>query len=115
MKILLTGILLALTFFPPSRAFAEAQKEEPFSIKGILLRSDPATQTLHVKNEGGLTLTFHTNEATKFTAANKEAQTPGGPILFSDLLPNDSLEIEYSYNGNYEKIAQAVRKASNQP
>ena len=115
MKILLASILLAVTFFTPARAFAETQKEEPFSIKGTLLRSDPATQTLHIKNEGGLELTFHTNEATQFTAANKEVETPGRAILFNDLLPNDSLEIEYSYNENYEKVAQAVRKTSNQP
>jgi len=69
-------------------------REESFSTKGTVVSVDGATDTLRLRNEGGLELTFHANN----------------PAQLSGLGADDPIEIEYRYNENYEKVIQSVKK-----
>ena len=62
-------------------------------------------KVLRVKIEGGLELTFHTDEATVIRKAE-------GTGTFKDLMEGGAVEMEYVYNENYEKVAQAIRLTS---
>lgn len=80
-----------------------APVENLFSTKGTVTQIDQETQTLRVKNEGGLQLTFHTDTTTRVLAGD-ELKTLAG------LSTGDTIEIEYAYNENYEKVARSIKK-----
>ena len=112
----LTGIFLVLLVgsFRPASTFAapaaESRKDDSFSVKGLVTRIDSATKTLYVKTEGGLELTYHVDDSTQVEAPGDSGGTPDRELLFSKLAVNDSVEISYRYNENYEKMALSVRK-----
>ena len=72
----------------------EIKREELFSTQGTITRMKADQKRFTLKNEGGLELTFYTGEAT----------------TLADLAVGDAVEIDYLYNENYEKIAQAIKK-----
>lgn len=98
----LTGILTLPGGFAEVK---EVKKEESFSTRGTLTRIEMDQKIFFLKNEGGLELTFHASEAT---------QVMVGQVLGSvaDLQAGDSVEIDYEYSENYEKIVRSIRKYS---
>ena len=93
-----------------AQTMPQGRTEDSFSIKGLIARVDSATKTLYVKNEGGLELSCHVDDSTQIEAAEEAGQKAGRALLFSELAVNDSVEISYRYNENYEKIALSVQR-----
>ena len=79
-------------------------------MKGVITQLDPPTKTLHVKNEGGLELTYRVDDATRISAPAGQGGNSARELTFSELEANDPVEIEYRYNENYEKIALSIQK-----
>ena len=107
--------LIAVTYlYGNASAFSEtvvpARKEDSFSVKGVITRTDPATKTLYVKTQSGLELTYQVDDSTQIDAPGNSGGTPDREVLFSKLAANDAVEINYRYNENYEKIALLIRK-----
>ena len=107
-------ILIAGNSILTRNLFAQAEpqgrSEDSFSVKGLITKIDATTKTLHVKNEGGLELTYRVDDSTQIEIAEEPGKASGRPLLFSELAANDPLEISYRYNENYEKIALSVQK-----
>ena len=110
----LTLSLMAVTCFYNAAGFSEtvapARKEDSFSVKGVITRTDPATKTLYVKTQSGLELTYDVDDSTQIDAPGNSGGAPDSAVLFSKLAANDPVEITYRYNENYEKIALLIRK-----
>lgn len=100
MKIFLAAVTLAIHFlFVSNSVFAVTEtkpKEELFSTKGTIIEINLQEKVLHVKNEGGLELTYHADEAT--------------PL--DDFAVNDFVEMDYLYNQDYEKMIRNIKKSS---
>lgn len=104
--LLVVGVMGATLFFASTRSFAEIkkmEKEELFSIQGTLIQVETGEKMFLLKNEGGLELTFRVNEGT-------EIKIGQGSGLLSHLAAGDSVEVDYIYNENYEKVARSIRK-----
>ena len=93
-----------------SETAVPARKEDSFSVKGVITRTDPATKTLYVKTQSGLELTYQVDDSTQIDAPGNSGGAPDREVLFSKLAANDPVEISYRYNENYEKIALLIRK-----
>ena len=111
----LTLSLMAVTYlYHDAAGFSETvaptRKEDSFSVKGVISRTDPVTKTLYVKTESGLELTYHVDDSTQIDAPGNSGGAPDREVLFSKLAVNDAIEINYRYNENYEKIALSVQK-----
>lgn len=95
-------LLLFIGLMTPASVWAEAEKEL-FSTQGIITAVDPEEGLLHVKVEGALELTFRADEATEIEAED-------GVSSLAGLALDDSIEIKYFYNKNYEKVARSIRR-----
>ena len=109
--------ILTISFGPANlfsqTAAAQPRREDSFSVKGRITRIDPATKTLYLRNEAGLELTYHVDDSTQIEVPDTEptwAATPDPQGFLSRFAVNDSVEIGYRYNENYEKIALSIRK-----
>ncbi len=80
-----------------------APEEGVFSTKGKITEVVPEEKTVRLKNEGGLELTFQ-------VVATTEIKEDEGLKLFENLVPGDTVEIRYTYNEDYEKVASLIRK-----
>ena len=99
-KLFIFSVLVVILTAAFSTAFAEIQQKY-FSTEGTLTDVQPEQKTLRLKNKGGLELTFRAEEGV--------AVRIGGVVKsFADLHPGDSVEMEYDYNENYEKILQSI-------
>lgn len=94
---------------------APTRKEDSFSMKGVITQLDSATKTLHVKNEGGLELTYRVDDATRISTPEGTGGNSARELTFSELGVNDPVEIEYRYNENYEKIALSIQREPQPP
>lgn len=104
MKRFLVSSVLVLTFvFSEAGLFAQTKEEELFSTKGAMVRVNEQAKTFHLKGEGGLELTFQTEEATQIKAGEEIRS-------FTDLAVGDLVEVDYHYNEHYKKIAESIRK-----
>ena len=93
-----------------SETAVPARREDSFSVKGVITRTDPATKTLYVKTQSGLELTYQVDDSTQIDAPGDSGGAPDRGVLFSKLAADDPVEISYRYNENYEKIALLIRK-----
>lgn len=98
------GLSGAWTLSPGILAAQTAAPEEGvFSTKGKITEVAPGEKIVRLKNEGGLELTFQ-------VAATTEIQEGEELKLFENLVPGDSVEIRYTYNEDYEKVARLIQK-----
>lgn len=109
MKTKVSIFILALTWFPlVGMVHAETQPAEPdghFFIRGTVTRVDAPAKVMHVKNEGGLELTFHWDEAAQIQKGERTG-------ALQDLAADAGVEIEYEYNADYEKMARLIKVVS---
>lgn len=107
MKHFFVVLALLTTFLTAQVDTYSSEGDNLFSTKGTVTHINTQEKVLLVKREGGLELTFHTDEATEVTV-------DGEMKSIADIGINDSVEIDYVYNENYEKVARKIRKTSGQ-
>ena len=102
-KTFLTISALAFAFLLNTTGVLAETQDELFSTKGTLTQVDTVGKMLRVKIEGGLELSFRVEDATQIMVGET-------PKTLVDLGVNDSVEIQYFYNQNYEKVAKTIKK-----
>lgn len=102
-RFLILWSCLVMVYHAPL-AFAQTQKaEDVFTATGRLTQMDPDEKILRLRTEAGLEFTFR-------VVATTQIQEGGALKLFSDLAINEPVQIEYTYNEDFEKVARLIRK-----
>ena len=80
-------------------------KDDIFSAQATVTEVHPEENFFRAKIQGGLELTFRTNESTVIKAG-------GAAESLNELLPEDAVTIDYLYNENYEKVVRQLTVSS---
>ena len=98
-------LTLVLTLFAVTGVAAPSVKPEEgvVSAKGKLTQVNLEGKSLLIRIEEGLELTFFADETTRIQIG-KETKS------LADLAAGDSVEIEYRYDQDYQKVLQSIRK-----